>query len=514
MDIFHDYHPAGSLPLNNDEIYFAKRSNTYIYVNWKPASNWADAGGGNATVNADIDKAAANIKAIAPNKIFLTIWHEPENDVSGGTSCAVKPGSAGTPAQYRAMWQNVENRFNADGVTNVVYVMNYMGYYKWDCLIPEMWPGNNLVDWVTFDVYSSGDSSTVSNTIGRLYNLLETDNSSTTNFESKPWGAAEWGDCNTTDQAHVYQYYQQLKNALDGNAYPRLKMYMVYDDNGNNAGMGCLTEYSKAGIYDPTEQAGYNMFADDPIFTSSYSQPGDTNPPSIPANFRVTATTADSISLDWNASSDNVGVAGYRLFRNGTLISTQSGTAHVDGSLQSSTSYTYSVQAYDNANNVSGSVSVSAKTQALPSIGSGSSSGSGGSSSNPSQVLPTNASVTGAVDVGSGRTTVYVDGQKVSSDGSLNTTYLTNGQHTVTIVSQSPNGSTTKTTRTITVQNYLPLWKNVRDVLFSPLKSHPTLMNASFFACILLVLCMICYGGYLLLPDSILLSITSRFGGA
>lgn len=521
MDIFHDYHQPGSLPLNSDEIYFAKRSNTYIYVNWKPASNWADADGGNASVNASIDQAAANIKSIAPHKIFLTIWHEPENDVSGGTSCAVKPGSAGTPAQYRAMWQNVENRFKADGVTNVVYVMNYMGYYKWDCLIPEMWPGNDLVDWVTYDVYSSGDSSTVSNTIGRLYNLLETDNSSTTNFESKPWGAAEWGDCNTADQAHVYSYYQQMKTALDDNTYPRLKMYMVYDDNGNNAGMGCLTEYSKAGTYDPTEQTDYNNFADDPIFTSSYTQPSDTTPPSMPGNFHVTATTADSVSVAWNASSDNVGVAGYRLYRSGALISTQPDTALVDGSLQSSTTYSYTVQAFDSAGNVSGSASLSAKTQPLPNSGGGSNggfggganSGSGGTNTNPNQVLPTNASVTGAVDVGNGHAIVYVDGQKVSSDGNLNTTYLTNGQHTVTVVSQSPNGTTTKTTKTITVQNQLPLWKNVRDVLFSPLKAHPLLMNVSFFMSLLLLVGMIVYGCYLVLPDGILLSIMSHTPG-
>lgn len=523
MDIFHDYHQPGSLPLNSDEIYFAKRSNTYIYVNWKPASNWADADGGNATVNANIDKAAANIKSIAPHKIFLTIWHEPENDVSGGTSCAVKPGSAGTPAQYRTMWQNVENRFKADGVTNVVYVMNYMNYPKWECLVPALWPGNSLVDWVTFEAYNAmwkPGYPSFNNVVNDMYKTLETDNDASHDFESKPWGIGEVGDCDSTSQTNVYTYYSQMKLAIDNNTFPRLKLYMAYDDNGNNAGMGCLTEYSKAGAYDATEQADYNKFADDPIFTSSYTQPGDATPPSTPGNFHVTATTADSISVTWNASSDNVGVAGYRLYRNGALISTQPDTAHVDGSLQSSTNYTYSVQAFDSAGNVSGSASLSAKTSepssdggsSSGSSGGGSTSGSGGTT-NPTQVLPTDASVTGAVDVGSSHTSVYVDGQKVSSDGNLNTTYLTNGQHTVTVVSQAPNGTTTKTTQTITVQNHLPLWENVRDVLFSPLKAHPLLMNASFFAALLLVVGMIGYGFYLILPDGILLSLMSRSSG-
>jgi hypothetical protein len=99
--------------------------------------------------------------------------------------------------------------------------------------------------------------------------VLQNDNSATDNFETKPWGAAEWGDCDTSDQAHVYQYYGEAKAALDANSYPRLKMYMIYDDNGNNAGMGCLTEYSKAGTFDPTEQSDYNAFADDVNFTGS-----------------------------------------------------------------------------------------------------------------------------------------------------------------------------------------------------------------------------------------------------
>jgi hypothetical protein len=177
------------------------------------------------------------------------------------------------------MWQNVESRFKAAGVTNVVWVMNYSGYKAWDCLVPAMWPGNNLVDWVTYDTYSSSDATTWDSTVGRFYKVLTSDNSSTNNFQSKPWGVGEFGDCKTTDQAHVYQYYGQAKTALDANSYPKLKMYMVYDDNGNGAGMGCLTEYSVTGTLDQTEQTDYNAFANDPRFTDAYYENGTTTPP-------------------------------------------------------------------------------------------------------------------------------------------------------------------------------------------------------------------------------------------
>lgn len=306
VDIFHDYHsPTSTLPLNANELHFAQRPDTYIYVNWKPASNWADAGGSNATVNANIDKAAANIKAIAPAKIFLTIWHEPENDVSAfdnstqQAACQSDPnfkalkGTAGTPAQYQAMWQNVENRFATDGVTNVVFVMNYQNYPPWRCLVTSMWPGNNLVDWVTFEGYSSNDSSTWDSIVGSYYNFLTANSNSTTDFLSKPWGVAEFSDCNSSNQSHVYQYYQEAKAALDANTYPNLKMYMVYDSNGNNAGMGCLTDYALNGTADPTEQSYFNQFANDPLF----SDPTPTPTP-IPTDTPMPTDTPTPVPTD------------------------------------------------------------------------------------------------------------------------------------------------------------------------------------------------------------------------
>src|SRR5262249_16126226 len=47
---------------------------------------------------------------------------------------------------------------------------------------------------------------------------------------------------------------------------------------------------------------------------------GDTQAPSSPTNLRVTGVTASSVSLAWNASSDNVGVARYDVLRNGAVI--------------------------------------------------------------------------------------------------------------------------------------------------------------------------------------------------
>ena len=80
---------------------------------------------------------------------------------------------------------------------------------------------------------------------------------------------------------------------------------------------------------------------------------GDTTPPSAPTNLRVTGTSSSSISLAWNASTDNVGVTGYDVYRAGTRVTTTTGTSYTDGGLAASTTYTYTVYARDAAGNVS-----------------------------------------------------------------------------------------------------------------------------------------------------------------
>jgi len=277
LDIFRFYHKPGDLPLDphtktgQAEISFANRANTYIQVNWKPASPWAEADGTNVTVNAQIARVAANIKAVG-HPIFLTIWHEPENDVSAfdnkaeQTACQNDPhfqhlkGSAGTPNQYKLMWQNVERIFKQQGVSNVVWAMNYMSYAPWFCLIPYLWPGNQLVNWVLYDTYSGGDNG-YADTAGAFYKLLQKDSSPSVDFTSKPWGLGEFNDCHPKAPQDAITYFKGAETAFKANTYPKLKMYMVFADSDNNAGPGCLTNYNDKGQPFPAKQQAFNQLA-------------------------------------------------------------------------------------------------------------------------------------------------------------------------------------------------------------------------------------------------------------
>jgi parallel beta-helix repeat protein len=91
----------------------------------------------------------------------------------------------------------------------------------------------------------------------------------------------------------------------------------------------------------------------------------DTQAPSVPTGLTVTGTTTSSINLAWNASTDNVGVTGYRIYRNGSFLTSIGGTSYSDSGLASSTSYSYRVSAFDAAGNESAqSSSVTGTTSA------------------------------------------------------------------------------------------------------------------------------------------------------
>lgn len=96
---------------------------------------------------------------------------------------------------------------------------------------------------------------------------------------------------------------------------------------------------------------------------STTQSSGDTQAPSTPTGISATAVSSSQINLSWSASTDAVGVTGYRIYRGSTQIATASTTAYSDTGLSAGTSYSYTVAAYDAAGNVSAqSASVSAAT--------------------------------------------------------------------------------------------------------------------------------------------------------
>ena len=92
----------------------------------------------------------------------------------------------------------------------------------------------------------------------------------------------------------------------------------------------------------------------------------DTTAPSVPNNPTATTVTTSTVSFSWAASTDNVGVTGYKIYRGGTQIGTSAVTNYTDTGLTASTAYSYTVSAYDAAgNNSAQSAALQVTTQGV-----------------------------------------------------------------------------------------------------------------------------------------------------
>ncbi len=92
---------------------------------------------------------------------------------------------------------------------------------------------------------------------------------------------------------------------------------------------------------------------------------GDVSPPTAPTNLIAIPIATDQINLSWTASTDNVAISGYQVFRESSQIATTTLTTYSDSGLISSTTYSYFIRAFDPSLNISSS-SVIIATTTLP----------------------------------------------------------------------------------------------------------------------------------------------------
>jgi fibronectin type 3 domain-containing protein len=327
LDIVHEYLGAGNVVLTNDILTLARRANTIALVNWRVSTKWADGTGGSATVNSQIDAMARSIKALGTTKIMLTVHHEPENDISpgGGPTCSTSSysGSAGKITDYVGMWHNVRARFDALGVTNVVWVMNYMGWEGWNCVVEAAWPGNDYVDWLMWDPYPR--NATWAYNVGTFYNFLTAHSNADHNFLSKPWGLAEYGYIGTSQSA-AYQMYDDARRAVQNNTYPNIKAYSVWD-NHTSSSSDVRVSYNHGSVADPVEQQHYNAFANDPMMSGAgVPEPVDSTPPTVVQTAPVAEADLSGAVNVVGSASDDVAVQSVVLLVDGAVAGTTAPT--------------------------------------------------------------------------------------------------------------------------------------------------------------------------------------------
>lgn len=232
MDIVHTYHVNDQLFPTADERAEAEQPghSRLLLINWKPATDmsWAAVAAGKA--DARIDKEAAYIRSTFDHPFYLAIFHEPENDVQPAA------GSGWTAVDYAAMYRHTVLRLRADGVTNAVTVMNYMGFDKWaeQSWFKQLWPGDDVVDWIGLDPYGTGAATGYNaHDYATLVNRPELGfpgyySWATSTHPGKPIMLCEWGisydASNPTGQAAVFKTVSAQLNS-----YPQIKALVYYD---------------------------------------------------------------------------------------------------------------------------------------------------------------------------------------------------------------------------------------------------------------------------------------------
>jgi chitodextrinase len=161
---------------------------------------------------------------------------------------------------------------------------------------------------------------------------------------------------NASDNVGVTSVQFRVDGGNTGSALNALPYSLSFDTHLVANGSHTFSAVAKDAAGNSAPSAGVSV-------TISNSTALDTMPPSVPSGLNAIAVSSSQINLSWTASTDNVGVTGYKVFRGASQVGTASVNSFQDAGLAASTPFSYTVSAFDAAgNNSAQSASVSATT--------------------------------------------------------------------------------------------------------------------------------------------------------
>ncbi len=151
--IVHYFYTGDRLFPNSKEIASLNQDGQerLLLANWKADAghSWAQVANGRA--DARIIRQAHYLRDHFNSKFYLTVHHEPENEVNQNA------GSGYTAQDYAAMFRHVVSVLRNNGAKNFVSVLDLMGSQKWADRpwFNSLYPGDSYVDWLAFDSYAA-----------------------------------------------------------------------------------------------------------------------------------------------------------------------------------------------------------------------------------------------------------------------------------------------------------------------------------------------------------------------
>lgn len=345
----------GSIPLFTWEPW-----NTSVDPNAQPNFQLQDIT--NGTYDAYINEWAQAAKAWG-HSFFLRWGHE----MNGNWYPWAELINGNSGGQYVAAWRHVHDIFTANNVTNVTWVWCVNTVYSGSTPIDKLYPGDNYVDWVSFDSYNRGTNNNLSwrdfdTLIDPTYKQLQTI------APAKPVMIAEYGT--VEEGGNKGQWYKDaLKYELKEH-YPRIKAVSYFNLNkGGYNNVITTTEASRAAYAESIGLSYYasNWFANldaktiQPLLLDAL-----TGPDTLPPYASLTGPSATKIKagqqLHMTASAvDKAGIKKVDFYVNGALACNENIAPYEcfwDIPAGAGTQYNLSIKAYDQNDNIATSSAV------------------------------------------------------------------------------------------------------------------------------------------------------------
>ncbi|GAA0795935.1 glycoside hydrolase family 26 protein [Spirilliplanes yamanashiensis] len=267
QDIYHAYHRGrGRVFPTPEEIRIAREPGRerILFLNWKPAgATWAEIAAGDRATDAYLDRLAAHIRKNFPEPFFFTVHHEAEDNVNE------RAGSGWTARDFAAMYRHVVQRLRAGGASNIVSVVVHMAYVphttqEW---FDDMYPGDDVVDWIGWDTYAYSDPGYGHGDFTELMNRRASSKPDWPGFydwaverhPDKPLMVAEWGVWySPKNPRHKAEFYRNVGRQIT--EFPRIKALVGFDTPHNQKGMDSRVDST------PDALEAYRRLGDLPVF--------------------------------------------------------------------------------------------------------------------------------------------------------------------------------------------------------------------------------------------------------
>src|SRR4051812_1187327 len=259
FDLTYHFHRIGDLVPNADER-TELAGGRKLHINIESAGySYAAIARGAADVG--LAAQARGVSSIS-SPVYVTFEHEP--DVKTKVS-------RGTPAEFVAAWRHVHSLFRAKGAGNAVWVWVTTGWYPNFPRYAALYPGNDVVDWISWEAYSTTACNATRNVLkgsfatsaGPMYAWLHDGRAAAAGIDvTKPEMISEYGavydNGNPGAQGNWYRGIPQLLKI----SYPDIKAVAKWDNPHGNCryDMGVSTR-TAAGVRDAGRDPYVNQLA-------------------------------------------------------------------------------------------------------------------------------------------------------------------------------------------------------------------------------------------------------------